>query len=325
MSDTRILVTGGAGYIGSQVCKTLAASGYEPIAYDNLSRGVETFVRWGPIEIGDLADGARLHDVLRRYRPAAVMHFAAFTDVRESVANPSLYYAINVLGSLALLEAMRACKVDIFIFSSSCATYGMPIALPMTERHPQNPINPYGASKLMAEHMIRDYGAAHGLRWMILRYFNAAGADPDDDLGECHDPETHAVPLAILAALGKGPPFNIYGTDYATADGSAIRDYIHVGDLASAHVAAFKHLLDGGCSDALNLGTGTGTSVLELIAAVERIGARPVPVVRRPRRAGDPPILVAAAGRARAVLGWQPSYTTIGEIVRTAWRWHSRL
>lgn len=320
----KILVTGGAGYIGSQVCKALAASGYEPIAYDNLSRGVETSVRWGPIEIGDVADRARLCDVLRRHRPAGVMHFAAFTDVRESLAHPSLYHAVNVLGSRTLLDAMRECAVDVLVFSSSCATYGMPIAVPITEQHPQNPINPYGASKLMAEQIIRDYGTAYGLRWMILRYFNAAGADPDDDLGERHDPETHAVPLAILAALGKGPPFNLYGTDYATADGSAIRDYIHVGDLASAHVAAFKHLLDGGASDALNLGTGTGTSVLELIAAVERVGARPVPTVRRPRRAGDPPILVAAAGRARVVLGWQPSFTTIGEIVHTAWRWHSR-
>jgi UDP-arabinose 4-epimerase len=223
------------------------------------------------------------------------MRLAAFTDVRESVADPSLYYATDVLGNLALLDAMRECDLDIFIFSSGCATYGLPITSPITEQHPQDPINPYGANKLMAEQMIRGYGAAYGLRWMILRYFNAAGADPDDDLGECHDPETHAAPLAILAALAKSPPFNHYGT----ADGSAIRGYIHVGDLASAHVAAFKHPLDGGSSDALNLGTGTGTSVLELITAVERIGARPVPTVRCPRRAGDPPILVAAAGRAR--------------------------
>jgi UDP-arabinose 4-epimerase len=320
----RVLVTGGAGYIGSQVCKTLAATGYEPVAYDNLSRGTRASVRWGPLEIGDIADGARLRDVLRRYRPAGVMHLAAFAYVGESVADPSLYYSNNVLGSLSLLEAMRECADHVFIFSSSCATYGAPISLPITEQHPQNPINPYGASKLMVERMLRDYGTAYGLRWVSLRYFNAAGADCDGDLGECHDPETHAIPLAILAALGKVASFNLFGTDYKTPDGSAIRDYIHVEDLAHAHVAALRHLLDGGTSEALNLGIGTGTSVLELIAAVERIGG-PVPVVRCARRAGDPPVLVADATRARAVLGWQPVFTTIDEIVRTAWCWHNRL
>jgi UDP-glucose-4-epimerase GalE len=320
----KILVTGGAGYIGSQVCKTLAAVGYEPVAYDNLSRGSRTSVRWGPLEIGEMADGARLRDVLRRHRPAGVMHFAAFGYVGESVADPALYYTNNVLGSLSLLDAMRACAVDVFIFSSSCATYGVPTNLPITEQHPQNPINPYGASKLMVERMLRDYGMAYGLRWVSLRYFNAAGADRDGELGECHDPETHAIPLAVLAALGKTAPFNLFGTDYKTPDGSAIRDYIHVEDLAHAHVATLRHLLDGGASQALNLGAGTGTSVLELLAAVERLGARPVPVVRCARRVGDPPVLIADAERACAVLRWQPSISNIDEIVRTAWGWHTR-
>jgi UDP-glucose-4-epimerase GalE len=318
----RVLVTGGAGYIGSQVCKALAAAGYQPVAYDDLSRGTKTAVRWSPLEIGSIADGARLCDVLRRYRPVGVMHFAAFAYVSESVAHPSLYYMNNVLGSLSLLEAMRECAVDLIIFSSSCASYGMPINLPITEQHPQSPINSYGASKLMVERILQDYQAAYGLRWMSLRYFNAAGADRDGELGECHDPETHAAPLAILAALGKFAQFNLYGTDYPTPDGSAIRDYIHVEDLAQAHVAALRHLLDGGASEALNLGSGRGTSVLELIAAVERIGMRTVPIVRSARRVGDPPVLIADAQRARAVLGWQPNLSTIDEIVRTAWSWH---
>jgi UDP-arabinose 4-epimerase len=295
------------------------------VAYDNLSRGDRASVRWGPLEIGDIADGSRLRDVVRRYRPAAIMHFAAFAYVGESVTDPALYYANNVLGSLSLLEAMRACSVDVFIFSSSCATYGLPISLPITEQHPQNPINPYGTSKLMVERMLRDYGAAYGLRWVILRYFNAAGADRDGDLGECHDPETHAVPLAILAALGRIASFNLLGTDYETPDGSAIRDYIHVEDLAHAHVAALRHLLNGGQSEALNLGVGTGTSVLELVAAVERVSSRRVPVVRCARRPGDPPVLIANPERARAVFQWQPSISTIDEIVRTAWSWHSRV
>jgi UDP-arabinose 4-epimerase len=320
----RVLVTGGAGYIGSQVCKTLAVAGYQPVAYDDLSRGARTSVRWGPLEIGNIADGGRICDVLRRYRPVAVMHFAALAYVGESVAHPALYYTNNVLGSLSLLEAMRQCAVDVIIFSSSCATYGIPTSLPITERHPQSPINPYGVSKLMVERMLQDYGAAYGLRWMSLRYFNAAGADRDGDLGECHNPETHVIPLAILAALGKVTPFNLYGTDYATPDGSALRDYIHVEDLAQAHVAALRHLLNGGASEALNLGIGIGTSVLELIAAVDRIGSRSVPIVHCARRAGDPSVLIADAGRARTVLGWLPNFSTIDEIVRTAWSWHNR-
>jgi UDP-glucose-4-epimerase GalE len=218
---------------------------------------------------------------------------------------------------------MRACSVDVFIFSSSCATYGLPISLPITEQHLQNPINPYGATKLMVERLLHDYGAAYGLRWVSLRYFNAAGADPDGELGESHDPETHAVPLAILAALGRIASFNVFGTDYETPDGSAIRDYIHVEDLAYAHLAALRHLLNGAHSEAFNVGSGIGTSVLELVAAVERVSGRPVPIVRCAQRFGDPPILIANAERARVVLHWQPSISNIAEIVRTAWNWHN--
>lgn len=321
--DMKILVTGGAGYVGSQACKTLAASGHEPIAYDNLCRGHRSAVRWGPIEIGDMADGPRLREVIARYRPQAVMHFAALAHVRESVENPALYYINNTLGTLSLLEAMRETAVKLLVFSSSCAIYGLPVRLPMGEDHPQNPINPYGASKLAVEHMLRDYSAAYGLRSVSLRYFNAAGADPDGEIGEAHDPETHAIPLAAFAALERRPAFEVFGVDYETPDGSAVRDYVHVADLASAHVAALGYLTDGGATAAFNLGTGSGTSVFDIVRAVERVSGRAVPVVHSARRCGDPPVLVADARRAVSVLGWRPQFLSIDDIVRTAWTWHN--
>jgi UDP-arabinose 4-epimerase len=321
----KVLVTGGAGYIGSHACKALARGGHHPIAYDNLSRGHRELVRWGPLEIGDLADGARLRDVLARYRPDAVMHFAAFAHVEESIKSPGIYYRNNVLGSLSLLEAMREEGPNLIVFSSSCATYGLPVRMPIDEDHPQNPINPYGAGKLMAERMLQDFGAAYGLRWMSLRYFNAAGADPEGETGEAHAPETHAIPLAIFAALGRIPAFRLYGTDYQTPDGSPVRDYIHVTDLASAHLACLLRLSSGGRSMAVNLGTGSGTSVLEIVKAVERVSERPIPIMNCQRRPGDPHVLVADGHRARAVLGWQPSYLSIDDIVATAWNWHRSL
>lgn len=324
MTATRILVTGGAGYIGSHVCKVLARAGFEPVVYDNLLRGHRAAVRWGTLEVGDMTDETRLREVLDRHRPASVMHFAALTYVGESVSDPALYYSNNVVGTLALLAAMRRFSVGTLVFSSTCATYGKPVRLPLTEDHPREPINPYGSSKLTVERILMDYSTAYGLRSAVLRYFNAAGADPEGEIGEDHDPETHAVPLAIMAAAGKGPPFRVFGTDYPTPDGSAIRDYIHVLDLAEAHLAALRYLLNGGATDAFNLGTGTGTSVLELIASVERVGARAVPVVHAPRRPGDPPVLVADAQRAAATLGWQARYRDIDEIVGTAWSWHCR-
>jgi len=320
----RILITGGAGYIGSHVCKTLAKEGLEPVTYDNISRGNQASVRWGPLEIGDLNDRARLHDVIRHYQPASVMHFAALTYVGESVSSPALYYHNNVIGSFTLLETLRECGIRTLVFSSTCATYGEPVRLPMTDDHPQAPVNPYGTSKLMVERILRDYSTAYGLRSVALRYFNAAGADPDGETGESHDPETHAIPLAIMAATGQAPSFRIFGTDYPTPDGSAIRDYVHVVDLAEAHVAALKYLLDGGVTDAFNLGSGSGISVFEMIASVERVASRRVPIVHCARRQGDLPVLVADARRATKILGWQPRYRIIDDIVRTAWYWHCR-
>jgi len=319
----KILVTGGAGYVGSHACKALAQAGHHPIVYDNLSRGHRSLVKWGTFEQGDILDQSRLKEVFARHQPDGVLHFAAFAYVGESVADPALYYRNNVIGSHSLLEAMRASGVDLLVFSSTCATYGPPLRMPIDEDHPQNPVNPYGASKLAVERMVRDYGSAYGLRCVALRYFNAAGADPDGEIGEMHGPETHAIPLAILAALGRVPSFEVYGTDYPTADGSAVRDYIHVSDLAMAHVAALDHLAGGGASIALNLGTGTGTSVLELIRKVESVTGRPVPITPRPRRLGDPHTLIADAGRARAILKWRPQFADVYDMVACACRWHA--
>jgi UDP-arabinose 4-epimerase len=317
-----VLVTGGAGYIGSHTCKALAAAGFTPVTYDNLSEGHRWAVKWGPLEEGELADGPRLAAVIARYAPAAVIHFAASTAAGESVVNPGKFFRNNTAGSLSLLETLRDHGPKVLVFSSTAAVYGTPESDLIPEDHALLPINPYGASKLMVERMIEDFGAAHGLRYARLRYFNAAGADVDAEIGEAHEPETHAIPLALLTALGRREAFSLFGTDYPTPDGSAIRDYIHVADLAAAHVLALRHLLDGGGNLTLNLGTGEGHSVLSLIAAIERVTGRSLAVRRSPRRAGDPPRLVADPSRAQRLLGWRPALPALDEIVATAWRWH---
>ncbi len=319
-----ILVTGGAGYIGSHACKALAAAGFTPVAYDNLVYGHRWAVRWGPFVEADLADAARLAETLKQYEIAAVMHFAAFAYVGESMTKPQLYFRNNVVNTLSLLDAMLAAGVKHIVFSSTCATYGTPERTPITEETPQRPVNPYGESKLMIERALHWYGAAYGLSYAALRYFNAAGADPAGEIGEDHDPETHLIPLILDAALGKRPQIDIFGTDYPTPDGSAVRDYIHVQDLAEAHVAAIRHLMAGGASLQLNLGTGTGHSVREVIAAAERITGRKVPRREAPRRAGDPAALVADPGKAKALLGWQARMSDLDSILGTAWAWHNR-
>ena len=317
-----ILVTGGAGYIGSHTCKALAAAGFTPVTFDNLRTGHRRAVKWGPLEEGDLSDGARLAAVIAKYAPRGVIHFAASSAVGESVADPGAYYRNNVAGSLTLLEAMRDHGVGALVFSSTAAVYGAPQQDLMPETHPLLPINPYGASKLMIERMIEDFAAAHGLRFARLRYFNAAGADPEGEIGEAHEPETHAIPLALLTALGRRPHFDVFGVDYPTPDGSAVRDYIHVADLAAAHVLALRRLLDGGASMTLNLGTGEGHSVLALVAAVERVTGKTLAVRRTARRAGDPSRLVADASAAMSELGWRPAMPGLEAIVATAWNWH---
>jgi len=324
-----ILVTGGAGYIGSHACKVLAQAGYTPVTFDNLVYGHEWAVRFGPFVQADIQDRAALDRAFAEYRPAAVLHFAAFTYVGESVTDPGKYYRNNAAGTLNLLEAMRDHGCARLVFSSSCAVYGPPRSLPLTEDHPLAPMNPYGVSKAMSERMMADFGLAHGLGSVCLRYFNAAGADPEGGLGEDHDPETHLLPLAVEAALGRRPPLKVFGDDYPTQDGTAVRDYVHVLDLAQAHVAALRYLEAGGAPGsapcaAFNLGTGQGASVAEVLEAVKAVSGRAVPHAMAPRRAGDPPMLVAGAGLAERVLGWRPEYTDIREIIRTAWDWHAR-
>ena len=316
-----ILVTGGAGYVGSHACKALARAGYRPVVYDNLSRGHREAVKWGPLIEGDLHDRGRLVETLRSHRVDAVMHFAAFAYVGESVTHPDTYYRNNVAGTLSLLDAMREAKVGTIVFSSTCAVYGVPEALPIRESTAKAPLNPYGQTKLAIERALHWYGAAGFMRYAALRYFNAAGADLDGEIGENHDPETHLIPLILRAALGRGEPLQVFGTDYPTPDGTAIRDYIHVADLADAHVRALAHLASGGDSLQLNLGTGSGHSVRAVVAAVERIAGRPVPRREAPRRPGDPPELVADAALASARLGWRPVHSDLGTIIRTALAW----
>jgi UDP-arabinose 4-epimerase len=322
LRSNRILVTGGAGYVGSHTCKRLAAAGYEPVAYDNLEKGHRWAVKWGPLVDGDIADSARLRETLARYEISAVMHFAAHAYVGESVANPRKYFYNNVAGTLNVLNCMLDYGLEAFVFSSTCATYGEPARLPIDEDHPQNPVNPYGASKLMVETVLRSYESAYGMRYASLRYFNAAGADEEGEIGEDHDPETHLIPLVIAAAQGKVDHVAIFGTDYETPDGTPIRDYVHVSDLADAHVRALNTLLDGGSSGVYNLGSGTGSSVRDVVGTVEAVSGRKVPVIEAPRRPGDVPILVASADLANVTLGWQVRRSDLRQIIETAWNWH---
>ncbi|MCS7266993.1 MAG: UDP-glucose 4-epimerase GalE [Geminicoccaceae bacterium] len=324
MSRATVLVTGGAGYVGSHACKALARAGFLPVTFDNLSTGNRWAVRWGPLEIGDVLDPPALHLAFKRHRPAAVMHFAAAALVGESVREPGLYWRLNLLGTLNLVEACRIHEVPVLVFSSTCAIYGIPPRIPIDEQAPKEPINPYGASKLAAERLLHDAEAAYGLRFAALRYFNAAGADPEGEIGEHRAVETHLVPLLLDAVLGLRPPLRLLGTDYPTPDGTAIRDYVHVCDLAVAHVRALERLLAGGPSFACNLGTGRGHSVRQVIETAERITGRRVPHVEAPRRPGDPPILVADATYARERLHLMPSdLMGLERILETAWAWHS--
>lgn len=316
-----ILVTGGAGYIGSHTAKILSKGGYKPIVVDNLSRGHEWAVKWGPLERADLEDSEALASIFRRWQPEAVVHFAAYAYVGESVQHPYLYYRNNVGGTISLLEAMKAAACDKIVFSSTCATYGTPTSNPITEDMPQNPVNPYGASKLMVERILTDASLAYGLRSAILRYFNASGGDPDGEIGEAHDPETHLVPLALQAAAGTGPSLKVFGNDYDTPDGTCVRDFVHVTDLAAAHLAAVDYLCAGGATCQLNLGNGQGYSVLEVIETVKRVTGRKVPYEFAERRPGDPPVLVADATRAGKVLGWKPAIPLLDDQVSHAWKW----
>ena len=324
MTGNTVLVVGGAGYIGSHTCLALAERGFTPVVYDNFTSGHREFVRWGPLEEGDIRDLDRLREVLQRHKPIAALHFAGLIEVGQSFREPEAFYEINVSGALNLLRALIEADIRAFVFSSTCATYGTPETLPLDENHPQSPINPYGRTKFLVEQALRDYDLCGRMRSVMLRYFNAAGADLEGRIGEWHSPETHAIPLAIEAALGRRPSFSIFGSDYSTRDGTCIRDYIHVNDLADAHVKALDYLLSGGETTAVNLGTGIGTSVKELIDAVESVSRRPLPVVHSERRPGDPPMLVASNDTARTLLGWEPKHG-IQEIVQSAWNWHARL
>jgi UDP-glucose 4-epimerase len=327
MAQPTILVTGGGGYIGSHAVLALKQSGYEVVVLDNLSYGhreiVEEVLKV-ELVVGDISDRALLDQLFATREINAVMHFAAFIQVGESVTDPAKYYRNNVMGTLTLLEAMHAAGVHKFVFSSTCATYGVPQFLPLTEDHPQNPINAYGTSKWMVEQLIKDFDQAYGLRSVYFRYFNAAGADPSGLLGEDHSPETHLIPLVLFAALGKRESISIYGTDYDTPDGTCVRDYVHVLDLAQAHVRGLEHLLKGGDTQVFNLGNGNGFSVREVIEVAREVTGREINAFEYPRRPGDSPVLVGSSDRAKTVLGWNPEYADLKQIIAHAWNWHQR-
>lgn len=320
-----ILVVGGAGYIGSHTNKLLNQKGYETLIYDNLIYGHKEAVKWGEFILGDLNDIEQLRLVFSKYKIEAVMHFAAFAYVGESVEDPQKYYINNVSNTLNILKVMQEFECKYFIFSSTCATYGNPEYSPIDEKHPQNPINPYGQSKLMVEKILQDYSNAYDIRYVSLRYFNAAGTDIDGEIGESHDPETHLIPLVLDAALGKREDIKVFGTDYDTPDGSAIRDYIHVTDLADAHILALEHLKGGAKSDVFNLGNGDGYSVIEVISMVKQVTKKDLKVTLVDRRAGDPAKLIGDASKAKNILGWQPKYFQLEKIIETAWNWHQKL
>ncbi|MEO1250569.1 MAG: UDP-glucose 4-epimerase GalE [Pseudomonadota bacterium] len=321
---SKILVAGGAGYIGSHACKALAEAGFQPVVLDNLSSGHSEAVQWGPLIQADLGDKEAVAEILKREQVDAVMQFAASIEVGESVTDPGKYYANNVANSINLLNAMEQAGVNKIVFSSTAATYGVPQSDLIDESHPQIPINPYGETKLAVERALHWHDQAGKLRYAALRYFNAAGADPDGKIGEAHDPETHLIPLVIQATLGNRPPMKVFGSDYDTRDGTAIRDFIHVADLAEAHVAALKRLLDGGASLRANLGTGQGYSVREVLSIAGSVAKSDVPHEEADRRAGDPPVLVANPSLAMNELGWKPVRSDLETIVDTALRWHSK-
>lgn len=316
-----ILVAGGAGFIGSHACKALAQAGFSPVTFDNLERGHLWAVKWGPFERGDIRDENDLRRAFKTWRPWAVMHFAAYASVGESIVAPLRYYDTNVCGSTKLLNACVAFECKNFVFSSSCATYGIPNRLPISENNVQQPVNPYGFTKLAVERMLRDTEAAHGIRHVALRYFNAAGADPDGELGELHDPETHLIPLVLFAALGQRSSVQVFGDDYPTVDGTCVRDYVHVSDLADAHVAAVKWLAADNPSNSFNLGNGAGYSVADVIRTAQQVTGQAIATEIHARRAGDPPILVSDSSKARQMLGWAPNFPELDQQIDHAYRW----
>jgi len=320
-----ILVTGGAGYIGAHCCKELAARGFQPVVYDNLVTGHREYVRWGPFFEGDIGDAAGLDAVCTAFKIDAALHFAAFIEVGESVADPLKYYGNNVAGALQLMRALVRHGIRRVVFSSSAAVYGSPREVPIEETHSTRPLSPYGRTKLMVERMLEDCEQAYGLRWMALRYFNAAGADPEAQIGEWHVPESHLIPRVLESARDGARPVQVYGTDYPTPDGSCVRDYIHVADLARAHALAIEALLAGSPGGALNLGQGRGYSVLEVIQEAARITGRQLQVQAGPRRPGDPPVLIASNRKAREALGWVPEQSSLENIIASAWIWHQKM
>jgi UDP-arabinose 4-epimerase len=323
MNKTTVLVTGGAGYIGSHICKELYKQGFYPITVDDLSMGRKEFVKWGPLETLNLTDFSSLNEVFKKYQPAAVMHFAGVSSVTESIENPAKYYENNVVATYQLLKACVENRVSSLIFSSTCAVFGIPYRMPIRENDPQNPISTYGKSKKMIEQMLQDFDIAYGLKSVSLRYFNAAGADPEGDIGEYHDPETHIIPLTIQAAISNHQPLTVYGSDFNTKDGSAIRDFIHVRDLAIAHILSLHWLLSSRKSDVFHLGSGIGTSVFEIIENVEAITKKKVPFRVIAKREGEPETLIADITKAKTILGWTPSHSHIKEMIHDAYKWTS--
>lgn len=320
----KILVAGGAGYIGSHTVKELIQEGFDVVIFDNFSTGKKELILGGEVVIGDLMDKKSIKKVFNSKNIGAILHFASLIQVGESYLNPQKYYAHNLISSLNLLETMLESGVKNFIFSSSAAVYGIPHKIPISESHPLNPFNPYGQTKFFVENILQDYEKAYGLKFISLRYFNAAGADPEGRLGEMHDPETHLIPNILLFLLGKKKSFDLYGSDFATPDGTAIRDYIHVTDLAKAHVLALKKILASPQSEFINLGANKGYSVLEVIKKTEEITGRKVPYKKRPRRKGDVPVLLASKEKAEKILGWKLRYSSLETIIDTAWIWHSK-